>query len=57
MTRYSNAPRRRPARQAVVDNGVALAARLTPCRVTYAWEAGNPENEPDYDELLAAVEA
>ncbi|WP_224334080.1 redoxin domain-containing protein [Haloprofundus halobius] len=25
--------------------------------VDYAWEADSPENEPDYDELLDAVEA
>ncbi|MUV58566.1 redoxin domain-containing protein, partial [Halogeometricum sp. CBA1124] len=25
--------------------------------VTYAWEAGSPENEPDYDELVEAVES
>ena len=25
--------------------------------VTYAWEADSPENEPDYDELVEAVES
>jgi len=25
--------------------------------ITYAWEADDPTNEPDYDELLDAVEA
>jgi peroxiredoxin len=25
--------------------------------VTYAWEAESPENEPDYDELVEAVES
>jgi peroxiredoxin len=25
--------------------------------VTYSWVADDPTNEPDYDELLAAVEA
>jgi len=26
-------------------------------RITYTWTAESPENEPDYDELLDAVEA
>jgi peroxiredoxin len=25
--------------------------------VTYAWEAESPENEPDYDELVEAVQS
>lgn len=25
--------------------------------ITYAWEADSPENEPDYDEVLEAVES